>query len=57
MYLYRSTVIYDALKMCTELLEISPLINANGLKFLNENNLSPNAVMSVGLTFYFCCVK
>lgn len=52
MYLYRSTVIYDALKMCTELLEISPLINANGLKFLNENNHQMQSCLW-GLPFIF----
>lgn len=48
---------YDAWKMYTELLEIIPLVNVNGLKFWNENDESSNAAMFVGHTFYFCCVK
>jgi len=47
---------YDVLKMCTELSEISPLLNVNCLKFLNENDESPDAGLPVGCTFCLCCV-
>lgn len=56
-HIYSGAVKYDALKMCTELLQIIPLVNVNGLRFLNENDESSNADMFVGHTFYFCCVK
>lgn len=48
---------YDVLKMYTELSEISPLANVNRLKFLNENDRSPDAGLSVEHTFCLCCVK
>lgn len=48
---------HDVLKICTELSEISPLANANRLKFLNENDGSPDAGLSVEHTLRLCCAK